>query len=131
MTQDRMESAQEQYDSGDPEPAELSEDLVCGLLVGLGSATKRVRHEGQDYYFCSQRCAEAFRSNPLTYLKPAGDETSCAFSLVDSGGDNDEPYTCPMHSEVELSGPGTCPKCGIALEPSTFELEDEQDDPGL
>ena len=125
MNQDRMESAQEQYDSGDIEPVELSEDLVCGLLVGPGTATERVQHEGQDYYFCSSSCAEKFRSEPSTYLKSAGDDVSSAFVTRDSGGDKDESYICPKHLEVELPGPGACPKCGMAAEPRTFMLEDE------
>ena len=125
VDQGRTESAHERYDSGDTEPVELSEDLVCGLLVGPSSATERVQHEGQDYYFCSRGCAEKFRSEPSTYLKPAGDEVSSAFVTPDSGGDDDESYICSRHPEVELPGPGVCPKCGMATEPRTFMLEDE------
>ncbi len=66
VNQDRTESAQEQSGSGDTEPVELSADLVCGLLVGPGSATERVRHQDQDYYFCSPSCAEKFQSEPST-----------------------------------------------------------------
>ena len=73
LNQGRMESIQEQSDAGGVEPVELSEDLICGLLVGPGSATERVRYEGQDYYFCSPKCLEEFRSDPSIYLKPTGD----------------------------------------------------------
>ncbi len=133
VNQGGMESAQEQSNSGDTEPVELSGDLVCGLLVGPGSATERVRHEGQDYYFCSPRCAEEFRSDPSTYLKPAGDGKGDGQPILDSGGENGKStvfdwaviYTCPMHPEVDLSVAGACPKCGMAAEPRTFMLEDE------
>ena len=81
VSQNKTESAQEQHYSEDTEPVELSEDLVCGLLVGPGSGTECVRHEGQDYYFCSPSCAEKFQSDPSAYLKPAGDEIS--FTLED------------------------------------------------
>ncbi len=133
VDQGRMESAQEQSGSGDTEPVELSEDLVCGLLVGPGSATERVRHEDQDYYFCSSRCAKEFQSEPSRYLKPAGDGEGDGQPILDSGGENGKStifdwavvYTCPMHPEVELPDPGACPQCGMAVEPRTFGLEDE------
>jgi YHS domain-containing protein len=88
--QGRTAPAKEQSGSGDAEPVDLSEDLVCGLLVGPGSTTERVRHEGQDYYFCSPSCAEEFRSDPSAYIKPAKDEVSSAFAMLDSDDDNDE-----------------------------------------
>ena len=133
MNQGRMESAQEQSNSGDTEPTKLGEDLVCGLLVGPGSASERVRHEGQEYYFCSPSCAEKFRNDPSTYLNPAGDEMSSARMEHATGKDAREStvfdwaavYTCPMHPEVDLPGPGACPQCGMAVEPRTFMLEDE------
>jgi Cu+-exporting ATPase len=125
VNQDRTESAQEQSGSESTEPLELSADLVCGLLVGPGRTTERVRHEGQDYYFCSPSCAGEFRSDPPTYIKPAKDEVCSAFAMLDSDDDNDESYTCPRHPEVELPSPGACPKCGMAAEPHTFALEDE------
>ena len=125
VDQARMESAHERYDSGDTEPVELTGDLVCGLLVGPGGATERLRHQGQDYYFCSASCAEKFRSDPAAYLKLGGDEESSAFAILDAGGDNDEPYICPKHPEVDLPGPGACPKCGMDAEPRTFMFEDD------
>jgi YHS domain-containing protein len=83
VNQDRTASAPEQSASGSTDPVDLSEDLVCGLLVGPGKTTECVRHQGQDYHFCSPSCAEKFQSNPSTYLKPAGDELSSAFVMPD------------------------------------------------
>ncbi len=133
VSQDKTESAQEPHYCEDTEPIDLSADLVCGLLVGPGSATEHVQHEGQDYYFCSPSCAEKFRSDPSAYLKPAGDELNSAVTMLDAGDDNNKStvfdwaavYTCPRHPKVELPDPGACPKCGVALEPRTFMLEDE------
>ena len=133
VSQNKAQSAQKQHYSEDTKPIELSEDLVCGLLVGPGRATEHVQHQGQDHYFCSPSCAEKFRSDPSAYLKPAGDELNSALSMLDAGDDNDEStifdlaaiYTCPRHSDVELPGPGACPQCGKAVEPRPFVLEDD------
>ncbi len=131
VSQNKTESAQEPHYCEDTEPVDLSADLVCGLLVGPGSATELVQHEGQDYYFCSPSCAEKFRSDPSAYLKPAGEELNPAVGMLDAGDDKDESYICPRHPEVELPGPGACPKCGMAVEPLTISFEDDQENPEL
>lgn len=76
-------------------------------------------YKGKTYYFCSDHCVKRFRENPERYLtkKP----------LADVEAETDVVYTCPMHPEVRQIGPGTCPICGMALEPATAsEREDDR-----
>ena len=103
-------------------------DPVCGMEVE-GNSPLRFSLQGEEYLFCSSHCREAFRKNPARYLKAqeAGQEPS------DEG--REEPgerapgreFTCPMHPEVVQDGPGSCPKCGMALEPMTVTDEEEED----
>jgi len=79
-------------------------------------------HAGQTYYFCNPRCLEKFRADPGSYLDPQGG----AEAHVEAGAI----YTCPMHPEIEQVGPGSCPKCGMALEPKSA-LEGEADNTEL
>ncbi|MEC5217567.1 Cu2+-exporting ATPase [Actimicrobium sp. GrIS 1.19] len=83
-------------------------DPVCGMKAATDPA-KAVEHGGTTYYFCGQRCVTKFRADPDLYLKPKP-------AAVDPGQKN-LPYTCPMHPEVVQNGPGSCPLCGMALEP--------------
>jgi Cu+-exporting ATPase len=85
-------------------------DPVCNMDVSPETAAAQEQHQGHTYYFCCTGCAERFRANPGQYtaslptakepLKPASRQ-----------------YTCPMDPEVRQTGPGSCPKCGMALEP--------------
>ena len=89
-------------------------DPVCGMTVTTDSKY-HLHHKNQNTYFCSQGCADKFSTSPDKYLNPAAQqendcvENSCSLSSTS--------YTCPMHPEVEQQGPGSCPKCGMALEP--------------
>ena len=78
-------------------------------------AAGTVEHAGKRYYFCSSSCLQKFQANPQAYLepKPASAPVSAQAQSVE--------YTCPMDPEVRQIGPGTCPKCGMALEPATFQ----------
>ena len=98
-------------------------DPVCGMTVKADSP-HQTSHAGQQLLFCSQRCLEKFTAEPSRYLDAghAHGETP----TVDHGAE----YTCPMHPEILQIGPGTCPKCGMALEPVMPELE-EEDNPEL
>ncbi len=90
---------------------ELS-DPVCGMPV-TPDAEYHVEHAGHIHYFCSAACQGKFVAEPGKYLhKNAGPDRADV-----AAGDGNTVYTCPMHSEVEQSGPGSCPKCGMALEP--------------
>ncbi|HEU5321087.1 MAG TPA: HAD-IC family P-type ATPase, partial [Methylomirabilota bacterium] len=78
-------------------------------------------HGGVTYWFCHPGCRERFVADPARYLAPAP-----ARPAPPPGAPADERiYTCPMHPEVRQKGPGTCPKCGMALEPEAPALEDE------
>ncbi len=77
-------------------------------------------HEGEDYHFCSAKCREHFAARPELFVHPDDHAPRAA-----QAGSKDAVYTCPMHPEVEQIGPGTCPICGMALEPRNFTLSDE------
>ena len=106
---------------GEEETVEASvrrKDPVCGMEVGQGSP-HRVSREGTEYGFCSAGCLAAFRKDPGRYVEgrepaeePPGEEKAEPARSVPGGE-----YTCPMHPEVRQPGPGSCPKCGMALEP--------------
>ncbi len=84
-------------------------DPVCGMRVDPEKAAGTITHRGQSYYFCSTGCLAKFKNNPEKVLHPAQQPTP-----------KDVEYTCPMHPEVRQLGPGSCPKCGMALEPANF-----------
>ena len=92
-------------------------DPVCGMSVSPGGAAGSYDYQGETYYFCSLGCAEKFRANPGRYLKPNKPAPFAAAATTLSG---QVPYTCPMHPEVQQLGPGSCPKCGMALEPAVI-----------
>ena len=103
-------------------------DPVCGMAVDPESAAGRSDFEGTTYHFCSVSCKRRFDAEPSRYLNPDG-------SPRGRDGHEEEadqapappgtPYTCPMHPEVVREGPGSCPICGMALEPTTPSAGDE------
>ncbi|ABA88955.1 copper-translocating P-type ATPase [Syntrophotalea carbinolica DSM 2380] len=97
-------------------------DPVCGMDVIPEKAAGKTEHQGKDYYFCSVKCLEKFKQDPEEYLDKARKEKRKAASK-----DDRREYTCPMHPEVEQIGPGSCPKCGMDLEPKVISLEEEED----
>ncbi len=97
---------------------EFVNDPVCGMDIDPGAA-KAVQYEGTLYHFCSDSCEAKFMGNPEEYLTPIDQRPVSAAS-------KDAIYTCPMHSEIQQVGPGSCPKCGMALEPMDAGVE--QDD---
>jgi len=101
-------------------------DPVCGMAVTKASE-HRTAHEGKIHYFCSASCLAKFSASPEQYLHAeehsVADHAGCSKHAAHaapnrSAGPVDESaiYTCPMHPEVEQQGPGSCPKCGMALE---------------
>ena len=92
-------------------------DPVCGMSVDPVTARHRTEHEGQTWYFCSARCREKFDGEPARYLE--GGEPAPA-----PAGAADAIYICPMHPEVRQKGPGSCPICGMALEPEMVTREE-------
>ena len=89
-------------------PAAGALDPVCGMTVDPHTTPHRHSYRGAPYYFCSAGCRTKFAADPEKYLgdKPRHDD-------VPEG----TIYTCPMHPEIRQVGPGTCPICGMALEP--------------
>jgi P-type Cu+ transporter len=85
-------------------------DPVCGMKVDPATTPHRHAHEDRDYFFCSAGCRGKFAADPARYLRKDGTE---AASPVPPG----TIYTCPMHPQIRQIGPGSCPICGMALEP--------------
>jgi P-type Cu+ transporter len=85
-------------------------DPVCGMRVDPDHAAGKSTYQGHRYYFCSAGCRVKFEADPEKYLHP-GVQLEPMHAVE---------YTCPMHPEVRQMGPGSCPKCGMGLEPATF-----------
>ncbi|HLA94987.1 MAG TPA: heavy metal translocating P-type ATPase [Pyrinomonadaceae bacterium] len=92
-------------------------DPICGMSVEPATAAGSYNHNGITYYFCSKGCLEKFKADPASFLEPKQNE-----ELPD-----DIEYTCPMHPEIVRIGPGSCPICGMALEPRIVSLDDKPD----
>ncbi len=107
---DRFETNPDQYLPQEPQ----LKDPVCGMEVTTGSDF-HLHHKDHQYYFCSQACEDKFEASPDAYLNPVPLKKSTCQD--DSCSLTSTSYTCPMHPEVETQGPGSCPKCGMALEP--------------
>jgi Cu+-exporting ATPase len=118
-------------------------DPVCQMDVDPASAAGSVEHKGRTYYFCSTHCARKFQADPdrftaeplatstpilptLTVIEQPGAATQTRARPVQA-----EPgrvsYTCPMHPEIVRDRPGSCPICGMALEPMSVGAEHDED----
>ncbi|MGC2816608.1 MAG: heavy metal translocating P-type ATPase [Candidatus Acidiferrum sp.] len=117
-------------------------DLVCGMSVDPEKTAAKLEYGGHSYSFCSKGCAEKFAKEPQKYLaardaavkeslaQQAHDQHSAQATAAASSiaaPSKDTRYTCPMHPEVIQIGPGSCPKCGMALEPMDPFAEVEAD----
>jgi P-type Cu+ transporter len=103
------------HDGADAQAEHRVKDPVCGMSVDPHTAQHRAEHAGHPYYFCSAGCRSKFLADPDRYLSP-GDKDA---EPVDPGAI----YTCPMHPEIRQVGPGSCPICGMALEPLDVTAE--------
>ena len=109
-------------------------DPVCGMNVAPESAAGSLEHAGQTYFFCSQRCLEKFKADPSKYVKsaqvlpPPEQRGSVPLATGPLGVQTDSraEYVCPMHPQIVRSEPGSCPICGMALEPRTISEEPEE-----
>ncbi|SDS38576.1 heavy metal translocating P-type ATPase [Pseudomonas oryzae] len=124
--------------AGERLSGESLRDPVCGMEVAAHGPF-HTEHEGQTVHFCSQRCLDRFNAEPQRYLPapplqsaehaghhhhpPAADAMPQPPGMP--GDASGVEYTCPMHPEVRQLGPGSCPKCGMALEPVLPALEEE------
>ncbi|MFA4916903.1 MAG: heavy metal translocating P-type ATPase [Syntrophales bacterium] len=89
---------------------EQRKDPVCNMVVSNDSEYY-YHYANKHYYFCSEHCLHKFREHPERYLDKEA-------SLPYETGVKSTTYTCPMHPEIQQQGPGSCPKCGMALEPT-------------
>ena len=97
-------------------------DPVCGMSVDRASAKHFLRHEGQGFYFCSAGCKGRFEAEPAKYLAARPEPKPMPKGTQ---------YTCPMHPEIVRDKPGSCPICGMALEPMGVPTGDEGPNPEL
>jgi Cu+-exporting ATPase len=107
--------------AGDSLAALKARDPVCGMTVDPATAKHRADHAGTAYYFCSAKCREKFLADPERYLSAAAHEKApapCA-SIAPVVSSGKVIWTCPMHPEIKQDHPGSCPICGMALEPLT------------
>ena len=101
----------------DPEPTPTL-DPVCGMVVDPDTTLHHAVHDGQEFHFCGAGCKARFEADPAAF----GDEAPPPADVA-AGTE----YTCPMHPEIRQIGPGTCPICGMALEPVLITAEPEDD----
>lgn len=90
-------------------------DPVCGMNVTAEPAAEKFDYNGKTYYFCSKGCAQKFRSDP----EKNGTQGSSR-ARKSSPSSSAQEYTCPMHPDIRELEPGSCPYCGMALEPATI-----------
>ncbi|MBX9767566.1 MAG: YHS domain-containing protein, partial [Bdellovibrionales bacterium] len=113
------------HDHHDPQHKKMNDavftkDPVCGMNVAPDSAKGKSDFEGHTYLFCSLKCKSKFDQNPKQYLTPVKPAPQADIGVE---------YTCAMHPEVRQIGPGSCPICGMALEPvtATDQAEDNSE----
>ncbi len=99
--------------------AHQAKDPVCGMMVDPHATQHKAAHAGRPYYFCSAGCRAKFLAEPDRYLDPGA--AAAKVEPVPEG----TIHTCPMHPEIRQVGPGSCPICGMALEPVLVSLEAE------
>src|SRR6266550_2967914 len=95
---------------GDHHPlgATTVRDPVCGMAVDPATSQHRFDYRGETFYFCSARCRTKFAADPGQYLDNTKPKAAVPGGTI---------YTCPMHPQIRQIGPGSCPICGMALEP--------------
>jgi Cu+-exporting ATPase len=104
-------------------------DPVCGMKVEPANAAAEIAHAGRTYYFCSTHCAQEFNADPARYVdKVRGRSPNSSDAQPAEFGLRPRTYTCPMHPEIVQDGPGSCPKCGMALVPMVPGGAAEEDD---
>lgn len=91
-------------------------DPVCGMDVEPAETEHHFTYQGQEYHFCSGHCLMKFKENTRQYLEEKQKIKKLPEGII---------YTCPMHPEIEQVGPGSCPKCGMALEPKNASHEED------
>ena len=100
-------------------------DPVCGMTVDPKTAAGSFEYQGTTYYFCSTHCLHRFQKDPESFLNRS-ETAPMVHSIGSKPIAGDRKYTCPMHPEIVRDGPGSCPICGMALEPLTASLDEEE-----
>jgi P-type Cu+ transporter len=100
-----------------------TKDPVCGMTVDPEKAAHQADHQGKKFYFCCGGCKTKFVAEPQKYLNPL--VTLIAPASPKAVSAQPVEYTCPMHPEIVRSGPGSCPICGMALEPRHVTAEED------
>ena len=106
-----------EHDDGhrpDAEPSGRVRDPVCGMSVDPHKTPHRAEYAGHPYYFCAAGCRSKFLADPARYIGEARDPEPAPEGAI---------YTCPMHPEIRRPGPGSCPICGMALEPEVVTAQ--------
>ena len=128
-------------------------DPVCGMTIDPADAVGHVDYQGHTYFFCAESCLERFKADPSRYVAtPSGTPVSDTAVLVARGTHSPDfqrpssarttriphpesriptavtKWTCPMHPEIIRDGPGSCPICGMALEPLTITAEEPENE---
>jgi len=111
-------------DTADQSVTETATDPVCGMTVDMPAGKQRHYHDGETYHFCGQGCCDRFAADPQHYLSGAHLE---AAANAPAG----TMFTCPMDPEIIQEGPGSCPVCGMALEPMGIPPADAGPNPEL
>jgi Cu+-exporting ATPase len=93
-----------------PEAPADARDPVCGMTVDAEKAKHRAEYAGRSYFFCSASCRGKFAAQPARYASPQIRRAATSGEVL---------WTCPMHPQTVRNEPGTCPICGMALEPMT------------
>jgi P-type Cu+ transporter len=101
----------------DVDPAKTARDPVCGMSVNPATSKHRFENAGTTYHFCGNGCRIKFEADPRKYLDKSKREAPNP--AVPAG----TIFTCPMHPEIRQVGPGSCPICGMALEPDVVSLD--------
>ena len=115
-----------------PTTARQVTDPVCGMTVDPATTEHTAVHDGEHLYFCSSGCKAKFLAHPDQYVHPAEAHDHAGQDPTGRTGGSEAPspgigesveYTCPMHPEIRRPGPGSCPICGMALEPVILTAE--------
>jgi len=133
-----MSDTHQHHAAATAQVSEKVHDPVCGMLIDPAHAAAKFDYQGQTYYFCNLGCLKKFQARPDVYLSTVPIASGPQLPVLQSAAKSHAPlvtlggapekmadhpvptaaiFTCPMHPEVRQQGPGSCPKCGMALEP--------------
>ncbi len=104
-----------------PLPEGMARDPVCGMQVALDAGKPEAEFAGQRFHFCSEKCRTSFGTDPYYFASGRAGQVA---RVADAQAE----YTCPMHPEIVQIGPGSCPICGMALEPVVATGEEKNEE---